>query len=96
VLFHSSNGAAALPLARLQSRGMRPDRCLLPALPPPQRFTKSHVAMKCYGLGLGLDTFRMVGSLPSEPARQPAFNLRNVLLQQGRAAAALQRFACRG
>ncbi|KXZ45849.1 hypothetical protein GPECTOR_50g643 [Gonium pectorale] len=25
-----------------------------------QRVTKNHVAMKCYGLGLGLDTFRMV------------------------------------
>jgi len=22
------------------------------------RFTKGHLAMKCYGLGLGLDTFR--------------------------------------
>lgn len=27
---------------------------------PLQRVTKNHVAMKCYGLGLGLDTFRMV------------------------------------
>jgi len=26
----------------------------------PQRVTKNHVTMKCYGLGLGLDTFRMV------------------------------------
>lgn len=25
-----------------------------------QRVTKNHVAMRCYGLGLGLDTFRMV------------------------------------
>lgn len=25
-----------------------------------QRVTKNHVTMKCYGLGLGLDTFRMV------------------------------------
>jgi trehalose 6-phosphate synthase/phosphatase len=25
-----------------------------------QRVTKEHLAMKCYGLGLGLDTFRMV------------------------------------
>lgn len=25
-----------------------------------QRFTKHHVTMKCYGLGLGLDTYRMV------------------------------------
>jgi hypothetical protein len=25
------------------------------------RSTRSHVAMKCYGLGLGLDTFRWVG-----------------------------------
>lgn len=24
------------------------------------RSTKQHVAMKCYGLGLGLDTFRLV------------------------------------
>jgi hypothetical protein len=24
------------------------------------RSTRSHVAMKCYGLGLGLDTFRWV------------------------------------
>jgi hypothetical protein len=33
--------------------------CLPLAPPPPQaRFTKNHVAMKCYGLGLGLDTFR--------------------------------------
>lgn len=28
--------------------------------PRPQRVTRNHVAMKCYGLGLGLDTFRMV------------------------------------
>jgi hypothetical protein len=28
--------------------------------PPPQRFTRNHAAMKCYGLGLGLDTYRMV------------------------------------
>lgn len=25
-----------------------------------QRITRNHVSMKCYGLGLGLDTFRMV------------------------------------
>lgn len=25
-----------------------------------QRVTRNHVAMRCYGLGLGLDTFRMV------------------------------------
>ncbi|PNH07214.1 putative methyltransferase TARBP1 [Tetrabaena socialis] len=33
---------------------------LLPGLYVQQRVTKNHVAMKCYGLGLGLDTFRMV------------------------------------
>lgn len=27
------------------------------------RSTRSHVAMKCYGLGLGLDTFRCVGGV---------------------------------
>jgi len=26
------------------------------------RSTRSHVAMKCYGLGLGLDTFRWAGT----------------------------------
>ena len=38
------------------------ESCLQPPPPPPhtQRVTKNHVAMKCYGLGLGLDTFRMV------------------------------------
>jgi hypothetical protein len=25
-----------------------------------QRVTKNHATMKCYGLGLGLDTYRMV------------------------------------
>ena len=30
------------------------------ACPPWQRVTKNHVTVKCYGLGLGLDTFRMV------------------------------------
>lgn len=25
-----------------------------------QKMTKGHATMKCYGLGLGLDTFRMV------------------------------------
>jgi len=31
-----------------------------PPLPPLQRVTKNHASMKCYGLGLGLDTYRLV------------------------------------
>ena len=37
-----------------------------------QRFTKDHAKMKCYGLGLGLDSFKMVALTENFRKLEPA------------------------
>ena len=53
-------GIPTFPSRRPLSLGPDPPPPPSPSQPHPNqaRFTKGHLGMKCYGLGLGLDTFR--------------------------------------